>query len=151
MDSKYTYPYCVRPLYYIETEEQAGNCGKSDGIIYSLIFCIAVMVLGGRLFYWNEPNPQRKFYVALSILVVMLVGLVVIPMYYKHGYQVAFRGYSDIKTKVDRDGIDKYKALEFIQGLEKSNLSSSGFSLAAILMASKKGDKKDDGTEKKTE
>jgi hypothetical protein len=142
MDSKYTYPYCVRPLFFIETEEQAGDCGQSDGIIYALIFGLVIMVLGGRFFYWNETDPKRKFYTVLSILMIMLGGLIVIPMYYKNGYKVAFRGYADVKTKLDRDGIDKYKAIEFIKAMETSN-PSSGLSLAAVLMASKKEEKKE--------
>jgi hypothetical protein len=154
MDSKYSYPYCVRPLYYIETEEQAGNCGKSTGFIYALVFSLLVGLLGFRFLYYKENDPIRKRYIALGIIGIILAGLVMIPIYLQSGYKVAFKGYADIKTKLEREGVDKYKAIEFIQGLNAGSSPNytgiySAQTLATVLMASKKG--KGTSEEKKKE
>jgi hypothetical protein len=143
MNAKYSYPYCVRPLYYLETEEQAGNCGKTTGFIYALVFSFVVGLLGFRFLYYKEKDSQRKRYIVMGIIGVIISGLILISLYFKYGYKVAFKGYADIKTKMEREGIDKYKTIEFIQGLDAGSYPNytgiySAQTLATVLMASKK-------------
>lgn len=112
--SKFFSPYCIKPIYLIDTIEEAGTCGFINGLFYAFIFTLTIL-LAGYKFYGSETDINIKRYViyAMGISIGLLWILSPIITYYSH--KTLWDGYNDSKIELQSKGYDKMEILNILQ------------------------------------
>lgn len=120
--SKFFAPYCIKPIYMIDSPDSAGNCGFISGLIYSFIFTLTIIIAGIK-FYSSEKDPERRRYIlyAMGISITLLWILCPILSYYSH--KIIWKGYNDAKRDLQSQGYSKMEILNILQLFEQNSAS----------------------------
>lgn len=142
--SKFFAPYCIKPIYLLESEDKAGSCGFINGLVYSFIFTIA-MLLGGAKFYMSEKDSNRRGYIIHGVCVSIALLWVLFPTILYYSYQTMWRGYDDSKRDLQRQGYTKMEILNILQLFEQksASLNVGGLSGGMIFAGGKSTSKED--------
>jgi len=143
--SKYFISHCVKPIYMLNTKEQATQCGTWDGVFSGLTVVVIAFVLAAHFFIKEYSKSKEKKYVffigAAIISVVLFTGSVITSRF---GSETVWKGYADSMDELLAQGLTRLQAISVLQTYEKSSPLQSGLigggslQIAARVFSSKK-------------
>ena len=116
--AKFFSPYCIKPTYLINTSEESVKCGFINGLFYSFVFTVIILLVGFK-FYGSETDITRKSYImyGMGISIGLLWILCPIISYYTH--KTLWTGYNDSKIELQKRGYSKMEILNILQLYEQ--------------------------------
>ena len=140
--SKFFIPYCIKPLYLIESHDNAGNCGFINGLVYSSIFTI-VIVIAGIKFYTSETDTGRQRLILYGLCIVLSLLWVFLPVILYYSYKTIWKGYDNAKRDLLSQGYSKMEILNILQLFEQNSaaLNMSNFGGGMIFAKGQQTDK----------
>lgn len=109
MLSKYFNPTCVRPVFLQKNRSDAMTCGFLNGISYSLLITLTIMLLVFKTYKKGENN-----YIHLGIFITVLCWLF-IPIFLRYGEGNMWEGYQDVNNDLKNQGLTVQQVLSFLQ------------------------------------
>lgn len=127
--SKFFAPYCIKPLYLIDSRDSAGNCGFINGLVYSSIFTLTI-VLASIKFYTSEKDETRRRWIMYVMGGVLSLLWILCPLFFYSSYKTIWKGYDDAKRDLLSQGYNKMEILNILQLFEQNSapLNVGGFS-----------------------
>jgi len=118
--SKFFAPYCIKPIYLIDSQDKAGNCGFINGLFYSFILTITI-VLAGLKFYTSETDETRRRYILYGMGISTVLLWVLCPTTLYYSYKTMWDGYDDSKTELQSQGYSKMEILNILQLFDQNS------------------------------
>ncbi|MDD4931389.1 MAG: hypothetical protein PHG66_04580 [Candidatus Colwellbacteria bacterium] len=118
--SKYFAPYCIKPLYLIDSQDNAGNCGFVNGLVYSSIFTITI-ILAGIKFYSSEKDDTRRRWILYGMFIVLSLLWILTPLILYSSYKTIWEGYNNAKKDLQAQGYSKMDILNILQLFEQNS------------------------------
>src|SRR5271156_4967195 len=139
MAAKYFDPNCIKPIYLMDDEKQAMNCGTVTGITYSSIISIFVISITTR-FYFKEENNERKTRILIAGILCFILIWIFIPLMMRYSYKNLWIGYNNSNLELQKQGYDKDTIITILQSFDSNVPISFGMlsSGSAALFASSK-------------
>ena len=134
--ASYIDPRCALPLYLLENETIATNCGKLEGYI----FCgfITLILIGGFIyFYAISKNKTFNSFIlyASSLLLTLLIIWYAIPAFMGWTNKSRFRIYKAETDGFIGKGLNKEQALDKIQDLYKSRIQANAIENGSFMIS----------------
>ena len=121
MAAKYYIPYCVRPSFLQDNENNASTCGLVNGIVYSFIFTVLI-VLASIKFYRDEKDRDKKNNIVTISVIFLFIIWIFIPLSLWSGEKNVWKGHQQTIKSLTDDGFTKKEALSFIAGLREPSV-----------------------------
>lgn len=121
MAAKYYIPYCVRPSFLQDNENNASTCGLVNGIVYSFIFTVLI-VLASIKFYRDEKDKDKKNNIVTITVIFLFVLWIFTPLSLWSGEKNVWNGHQQTIKSLMNDGFTKKEALSFIAGIKEPGI-----------------------------
>lgn len=119
--SSFFAPYCIKPVYMLDSSNKAGNCGFINGIVYSFIFTI-IIIIAGIKFYISYENNNRK-YIVYGLGAIISIIWIIVPIFLYYSRKTIWKGYDDSKKELRSQGYNKMEILNILQLFEQGSAS----------------------------
>lgn len=116
MSAKYFIPHCIKPVYLHQTESSAKQCGLVNGLIYSFLVSLIIIVAGGR-YYFLQTDPIFRKKILYGIIITLSIIWILVPVISRSGSGTMWRGYVETIDELLAQGYTKQQAIAFLQGL----------------------------------
>jgi len=110
-------PYCVRPLYFVDTITEAGTCGAINGLIYALVLSIVFSIIGARLYNSYPSRSKHIMYVVIGVIVFIWI---VLPALLSSANKNIWQGYNDTIDYLLERGYSREDVINIIRSFESS-------------------------------
>ncbi len=124
MISQYFISSCVRPIYLLNTKEDAMKCGLWTGIMYALIISIIVFLYCYKYVFLEKDWELKKLQGGFSIMVLLSVWIA-LPLSYRASYGTVWEGYSDLLNDLTSQGLSKNEALKLVANVSQTSTLGS--------------------------
>jgi len=128
---------CVKPIYLMDTIEEAWNCGQTNGFLYAALLTPVILYFTYKA-YHSFDNKKLIGFGSLFIL-----GLIwtIIPILLRFGYGNMYLGYTSTINNLISQGLTRFQAISIMASLYgNTNLSSvvsmPGASAAGVFASS---------------
>lgn len=134
-------PRCAIPVYLLENEGVAGECGKLEGFIISFILSIGILVISISLYRRElkdangqviKKDPLKHF--GITALTIFLIW-VLIPMGTSWLKKVDWRGYTEQIKSFKTKGFSDADAIKQIQSMRETQIQASAITRGASTIA----------------
>ncbi|XWV26877.1 putative orfan [Tupanvirus soda lake] len=145
--ASYINPKCAVPLFLLEYESDAGECGRLTGYFSSIILSIIVIVVAVILYFifndtlntndisntHNKNRIWKYILITLGILIVIWLGLPALIAWFN---KVRWRGYNAQVDLYIKKGYDIKEAINKTQDLYQTQIQANAITDAAATIAS---------------
>ena len=135
----YIDPRCALPLYLLENEEVATNCGKIEG--YVVCGVLTLIFIGVFIYFVYRNNKTNALqwntlvlYIA-SFLLVLLILWLAIPALSGWMNKSSYRVYKAQSNSFIGNGFSKEQAIEKMQDLYKTNVQADAIQNGSFMIA----------------
>ena len=123
--SKYFKPYCLKPIYLMNEKDSAGTCGFVNGIVYSCILTLLVLITGCK-YYISSKNSKDKRDIVIFTCICAFIIWIILPLLFRHSEENLWDGYNEVKMQLNTDGgYSKIDIINILQSLNEGGVSSS--------------------------
>ncbi|XWV25542.1 putative ORFan [Tupanvirus deep ocean] len=139
--ASYINPKCSVPLFLLEYESDAAECGRLTGYFISIILSIIVIVIAVILYFiFNETTDTQQtnriwkyILITLGILIVIWLAF---PILISWLNKVRWRGYNAQVKSYIKKGYDIKEAINRTQDLYQTQIQANAITDAAATIAS---------------
>jgi hypothetical protein len=135
--ASYIDPRCALPLYLLENENVAYNCGKLEG--YVICGFITLIIIALFIFLYIKFGKKTFNYTILYIGILLLLLLIIwlaIPALSGWMNKASFRIYKAETDGFMNKGLNKEQALDKIQDLYKSKIQANAIETGSFMISS---------------
>ena len=137
---------CIKPVYFMKSEDDAKVCGLIEGLQRSLISSLIIVII--LLFLQRKYLNLSVYHFIILLTVTLIVVNLILIVYYIIDYRNKYIGMKDMYNEMIKDGMDKYKAYSTIQSMTTQQSSSlppyAIASLGSLIVASKQKNKEEE-------
>jgi hypothetical protein len=139
--AKYFYPYCLKPLYLIDSQDNAARCGLLNGIFYSFVFTIVAIVAGIKFYTSEKDDDNIRRIVKYGTYIMIISFWVFIPVLSYFGHKNIWTGYDIAKRELQGQGFDKMQIINILQLFEQNaaSITSTGTSSKMLFASGQPG------------
>lgn len=139
-------PSCIKPIYLMDTIDDAHRCGLVNGVIYCSMLTPIILIIIERIHNKTEWFSGKTLVYTTIIVLSLLWILVPIILYF--GYGSMWIGYTQTLNSLISQGLSRIQAFEMLVqlfGNTGGNVSSFLPSSGSILFAKGGGKMRMDG------
>jgi len=103
---------CIKPIYLMDTIEDAWRCGQTNGFIYSGMITPIILFLT----YKGYSNYKNNILLYLGMLMLIL-SWVLLPIILRFAYGNMYIGYTSTINKLMSEGLTKFQAINIMTSL----------------------------------
>ena len=129
-------PKCGLPLYLLDNEKIAENCGRINGYVVAGILTIIIVGISIALFikYNNKTSTEIVLYL-MALLFILLIIWWGVPKFSGWMNKNNFRVYQAQNDSFITKGFSKEQAIDKIQDLYKTNVQSNAILDGSLIIA----------------
>jgi hypothetical protein len=140
--SRFFIPDCIKPTFMLSSEEIAGKCGFSSGILYGILASILVFIISLR-YYIKETDDDNKRNIKLIGGGLIIFILFSFPSLFSHSSKTLWRGYDNTSRDLRSQGYDRSEIFNILQSFEQRSASINVGGFAGIMMSGKENEEKE--------
>lgn len=126
-------PRCAVPLFLLENEQTAHECGIIEGYVVSFIITLILVAIGIYIFYANINN--KKMWLAIICIIIVFMWIV-IPWLNAWLNKRHWLGYDEQIKSYQKSGISRDEAIKKLQDLYQTNIQASAINQSGFMIAS---------------
>ena len=118
---------CIKPIYLMDTIEDAWHCGQTNGLIYSIMSTPIIIFCGYKLY-----NTYKNPIILYLMTFILICSWVLLPIILRFAYGNMYIGYSSTVNKLMSDGFTKFQAINIMASLYGTTSLNSIVNLPGI-------------------